>query len=40
VAPASWVSAVIMLATLVPFVLGLVLAGALPRGGRGRSMRR
>lgn len=27
VAPASWVSAVIMLATLVPFVLGLVLAG-------------
>jgi ATP-binding cassette subfamily C protein CydD len=29
VAPASWVSAVIMLATLVPFVLGLVLAGGL-----------
>jgi len=29
VAPASWVSAAIMLATLVPFVLGLILAGGM-----------
>jgi len=28
VAPASWVSSLILLATLVPFVLGLVLAGS------------
>ena len=38
VAPASWVAALIMLATLLPFVLGSILAGTAARRASERQL--